>query len=59
MVARPIARIETTMLAEVGSPRVVLVREAFGMEGAETHASIWHYPLDVREWTRPKHVPET
>lgn len=50
--------IETTMLAEVGTPRVVLVREAFGMDGAESHASIWHYLLDVREWTRPKHVPD-
>jgi hypothetical protein len=49
--------IETAMLAEVGTPRIVIVNEAFGLDSAETHESIWHYLLDVREWTKPKHVP--
>jgi hypothetical protein len=49
--------IETAMLAEIGTPRVLIVHDAVGMDGAETHESIWHYLLDVREWTKPKHVP--
>jgi len=50
--------IETVMLAEIGSSRVMIVREADGMERAETHESIWHYLLNEREWSKPKHVPE-
>ena len=50
--------IETAMLAEIGTPRVLIVHDAVGMDGAETHESIWHYLLDVREWSKPKHVPE-